>query len=229
MGKLIVIDGLDGCGKQTQVELVKVALEKQGYKVHKIDFPKYESLSSGPVRMYLNGDIDKDLKNLNPYMCSLFYSVDRGIQFISDFKKYYEGDYIILADRYISANIIYQSSKFETIEQKEAFFAWLYDVEVNKIGIPCDDLTLALTLPIEVSQKLMTARYHGNEASKDLHESNTRFLNECRETLDLACNYLPKIGYNWVKVDCSSSDGWIKSKEEITNILLSYIMPIVKT
>ena len=229
MGKLIVIDGLDGCGKQTQVALVTEQLEKMGYRVRRIEFPKYESLSSGPVRMYLNGEISKQLGELNPYMCSLFYAVDRGIQFFSDFKKDYEDDNcIVIADRYLSANVIYQSSKFNTDTEKEEFFKWLYEIETKYIGIPTEDITIALTLPIEVSQKLMSQRYKGDEGKKDLHEANLDFLKECSKTLDLACNYLPKIGYNWVRMDCSTEDGWVKSREEITNNIMEIILPIIK-
>lgn len=228
MGKLIVIDGLDGCGKQTQVALVKQELEKLGYRVRQIEFPKYDSLSSGPVRMYLGGEISKELNELNPYMCSLFYAVDRGLQFIKDFKADYDDENcVIIADRYLSANIIYQSSKFNTDADKEEFFKWLYEIETKYIGIPTEDITIALTLPIEVSQRLMSQRYSGDEGKKDLHEANLEFLAECSKTLDLACNYLPTIGYNWVKVDCSTEDGWVKSREEITNILMKLIKPIL--
>lgn len=228
MGKLIVIDGLDGCGKQTQVEIVTTKLTEMGFKVKKIDFPKYESLSSGPVRMYLNGAIGKNPSELNPYMCSLFYAVDRAIQYHADFKQYFDDpNCIILADRYLSANIIYQTSKLGTTDEKLEFFKWLYDIETSKIGIPVEDITIALTLPIEVSQKLMTQRYKGDEASKDIHEANLEFLKGCSETLNLACDYLPKIGYNWIKVDCSTEDGWIKSREQITDIIMDLIKPIV--
>jgi dTMP kinase len=226
-GKLIVIDGLDGCGKATQVNIIYNKLIELGHKVRKISFPDYESLSSGPVRMYLHGEVVSNAESLNPYLSSLFYSVDRGIQYYKDFKKDYESGYIILADRYISANIIYQGSKCKNTEDKKELFKWIYNTEINKIGLPKEDLVLALTLPIEVSQKLMSQRYNGNESSKDIHENNIKFLSSCRDNLDIACEYLPTIGYNWVRVDCSSPEGWIKSKEDITETLMTKINQIL--
>lgn len=87
MAKFIVIDGLDGCGKATQTELLKQALEKMGKKVVKITFPKYDSDSSAPVRMYLGGELGNDPELLNPYMCGSFYAVDRFIQYVTDWKN----------------------------------------------------------------------------------------------------------------------------------------------
>ena len=77
MAKLIVIDGLDGSGKDTQSEILKSRLEADGYNVYKISFPNYESISSGPIKMYLNGEIGNNVNELSPYGCSAFYAVDR--------------------------------------------------------------------------------------------------------------------------------------------------------
>lgn len=229
LGKLIVIDGLDGCGKQTQTAIIKNKLTElfPSKKIESISFPNYDSLSSGPIRMYLGGEISNKPKDVNPYLASLFYSVDRGISFIIDFKaKYSDPDTILIFDRYISANIIYQGEKIHNLENKKEYFKWMYDLEVNKVGIPQEDLTLALTLPIETSQKLMTQRYSGNEDKKDIHEADIEYLRNCRLNLDTACEYLPTIGYNWVKIDCSDSNGWIKTKEEISSMLMQEILKI---
>ena len=116
MAKLIVIDGLDGSGKATQTELLKQYLEKEKqYKVYKISFPDYESDSSAPVKMYLSGELGSDPETLNPYMCSAFYAVDRAIQYVKNIKAMMsEGDnVIVLADRYLSANIIHQGAKLK--------------------------------------------------------------------------------------------------------------------
>ena len=116
MAKLIVIDGLDGSGKATQTELLKQYLENEKqYKVYKISFPDYASDSSAPVKMYLSGELGNDPEALNPYMCSAFYAVDRAIQYVKSIKAMMsEGDnVIVLADRYLSANIIHQGAKLK--------------------------------------------------------------------------------------------------------------------
>lgn len=225
--KIIVIDGLDGCGKQTQVKRIKEKLETKGYKVYTTSFPNYESLSSGPVRMYLNSELGDTPDSVNPYLASTFYAVDRAITFIKEVKEYYNNGYIILLDRYISANVIYQGSKFKDTNEMVEYFKWNYDLETNKLGLPVEDITIALTLPIETSQKLMSQRYGNDDNKKDLHERNRTFLESCSSTLDIACEYLPKIGINWVKLDCSNGLGWIQPIEYITNKLLTMIEPIL--
>ena len=216
MGKLIVIDGLDGCGKNTQTKLLYEKLKNMGKNVYMVSFPNYDSRSSDAVKMYLSGEIDKDATKLNPYLCSLFYAVDRGIQFNTElFKIYNQPDSIILCDRYLSANIIHQGGKLESTVEAEKFFEWVYDVEVNKVNLPLEDITIVLTLPIEVSQKLMEKRYNNDESKKDIHESNIEYLKNCYNNVKRAVNHLNKKGYNWLNIDCSTSDGEVRTIEDI--------------
>src|SRR5699024_6210833 len=104
MAKLIVIDGLDGSGKATQVGLLKQYLEKiSKYKIYSLSFPDYDSESSAAVKMYLSGKLGNDPEALNPYMCSSFYAIDRAIQYVTKFKQYMEDDNaILISDRYLS-------------------------------------------------------------------------------------------------------------------------------
>ena len=120
MAKFIVIDGLDGCGKATQTDLLRQKLEEMGKRVVKIEFPKYDSDSSAAVRMYLNGELGDDPIKLNPYMCGSFYAVDRFIQYVTDWHKYFAEDdnTVIIADRYLSANIIHQGGKIDNRDER---------------------------------------------------------------------------------------------------------------
>jgi len=228
MGKLIVIDGLDGSGKATQVGRLYSYLQSLGKNVYKASFPEYKSDSSKAVRMYLNGELGRDPYELNPYMCSAFYAVDRAIQFTQSLLDLYsKDDSIILCDRYISANIIYQASKLDTEEERKKLFDWLYDTEVNKFGIPHEDITIVLSVPVDVSQKLMSKRYKDDESKKDIHESNIKFLIDCYNNMRLALNYLPTQGHNWVEIDCSNNSGGIRDIEDIEQDILKTIAPIV--
>lgn len=228
MGKLIVIDGLDGCGKKTQVERLENKLKQMGKKVYRVSFPDYDSNSSEAVKIYLNGELGKDATKLNPYMCSLFYTVDRTIQFNKHlFELYNQEDAIMLCDRYVSANIIYQGSKFDTTQDKKDYFDWMYDVEVNKAGLPKDDITIVLLLPIETSQKLLSKRYNNHEEMKDIHESDIKLLKECYKTAELAVEHLSNKGHNWVEIDCSDETGDIRSLESIENDIWKYVSKVL--
>lgn len=222
MAKFIVIDGLDGCGKATQTELLKEALEKMGKRVVKIDFPKYDSDSSAAVRMYLNGELGKDPNLLNPYMCGSFYAVDRFIQYVTDWKKYFDEDdnTIIIADRYLSANIIHQGGKINNRVDKYEYIKWCYEYECGLCGLPQEDMTIILTVEPKVSQRLMTERYNGHEEKKDIHEANIEYLNNCynslSETLDIIKNN--NIA-NWIHIDCTEHGIDANGNEVNTSIL----------
>lgn len=227
MGKLIVIDGLDGCGKATQTKILYNKLREMGKNVYMVAFPCYESKSSQAVKMYLKGELGTDPSQLNPYICSLFYTVDRGIQFVQSVGSIYEQeDAILLCDRYLSANIIHQGSKCETAEEKEKFFDWVYDTEIKKMGLPQEDVTIILSLPVETSQRLMTERYDSQEAMKDIHEADIQYLHKCYDTVDKAVAYLNSQGHNWIKLDCASGDG-VKAREEIEKEIWQVVKGII--
>ena len=113
MGKLFVIDGTDGSGKQTQLETLKQRLtdEKIDYKT--VSFPNYDSPSSSLVKMYLAGEFGTDAKAISPYIASTFYAADRYATYVTQYKEYYEKGGIILADRYTTANMVHQAGKIQ--------------------------------------------------------------------------------------------------------------------
>lgn len=229
MAKFYVIDGLDGCGKATQTELLKQELEKMGKKVKKIDFPKYESDSSAPVRMYLNGELGSDPTLLNPYACGTLYAVDRFIQYVTDWKKYFDEDdnTIIIADRYVSANIIHQAGKITDREERNKYIEWCLDSEHNKFGLPRENLTMYLTIKPESSQKLLTSRYHGDNTKKDIHEGNLEYLNNCYFRFLESFAYINPDNHilNAVHIKCDSNNqNGVDSIEHIHKVIMYYIL-----
>lgn len=198
MSKLIVIEGLDGSGKSTQLELLISALEKGGKRVRKIKLPDYESPSSTLVKMYLGGEFGKDPNAVNAYAAGAFYAVDRYASFTLDWKSDYESDKIIVADRYATSNSIYQTEKIAEADW-DSYLDWSADFEYNKLGIPKPDAVIYLDMPVDISQKLMTERYGGNESKKDVHEADVAFLEKCRKSALYAASR-----QGWHIVECSN-------------------------
>jgi dTMP kinase len=227
MARFIVIDGLDGCGKATQTNLLKEALEKKGKKVVKIDFPKYDSDSSAAVRMYLNGDLGNDPTALNPYMCGTFYAVDRFIQYATDRKKYFEEDdnTVIIADRYLSANIIHQGGKLNDQSKRFEYAKWCYNLECDRCGLPKEDITIILTIKPEISQKLMTERYNGDENKKDIHEANLDYLKDCYNYIKSTITDINNAELaNWVNIDCEDDTCEnVDTRENIHNKIMDIV------
>lgn len=176
-GKLYVIEGLDGSGKATQAELLFNRMTAAGIPARKVSFPDYESDSSALVKMYLAGKFGSDPMDVNAYAASTFYAVDRFASYKSDWGKFYEQGGVIVADRYTTSNAVHQCSKLPEVEW-DGFLEWLFHFEYELLGIPAPDAVVYLEVDPEVSQKLMTSRYKGDESQKDIHEKNVEYL--CR-------------------------------------------------
>ncbi len=215
MGKLIVLDGLDGSGKTTQFEIMIKKLSEQ-HSVKAISFPDYEKPSSALVKMYLNGEIADNAEDVNAYAASSFYAVDR----YASYKMFWEDNYrrgeFILASRYVSSNAIHQMVKLPE-EQWDSYLDWLDDYEYGKLGLPKPDMVIFLDMPVEISQKLMSERYHGDESRKDIHEANVNYLRSCRRSALYAAE---KLG--WKVIPCSS-DGKPLPIEDISSKILELL------
>lgn len=216
MGKLIIIEGLDGCGKSTQTALLEKYFQNENIKYKKIKLPDYESKSSTLVKMYLGGEFGGNANDVNAYAAGAFYAVDRFASYKLDWGRDYEAGTLILADRYATSNSIYQMEKIDEAKWDE-YLDWSADFEYNKIGIPKPDLVIFLDMPVEVSQKLMTSRYNGDEGKKDVHEANVEFLNNCRKS---ALYTAKKQG--WAVIPCSDGENPLPI-DEIHNTILDFI------
>lgn len=216
-GKLIVIEGLDGSGKSTQLGLLQKRINQE---VRFVKFPDYDSDSSALVKMYLVGEFGDKPGDVNAYAASAFYAVDRFASFKTDWGKDYLNGATILCDRYATSNAVHQAAKLADGE-RDAYLDWLYDFEFEKLGIPKPDAVIFLDMPIDVSQKLMTSRYEGDECKKDIHERDTAYLEHCREAALYAANRL-----GWSVVMCAEN-GQPKTREAISDEVYSIVSRIM--
>ena len=219
MGKLIVIEGLDGCGKSTQLELLPKRLMERGINVKSVSFPDYESNSSALVKMYLGGEFGSRPNDVNAYAASSFYAVDRFASFKKNWGEFYNGGGTVVAGRYTTSNAVHQASKLDP-ENWESFLSWLYDFEYEKIGIPRPDMVIFLDMPTEVSQKLLGNRYSGDDNKKDIHERDIEYLNHCRE----AALFTAKFS-GWEIINCAEN-GNARSIESISNDILDKVLTL---
>lgn len=216
MKKLIIIEGLDGSGKSTQVALLQKYFDEHGIAYKKIKLPDYDSPSSTLVNMYLGGEFGKSADDVNAYAAGAFYAVDRFASYKLNWGKDYENGTVILADRYATSNSIYQMEKISEDKWNE-YLEWSADFEYEKIGIPKPDAVIYLDMPVDISQKLMTNRYNGDEAKKDVHEVDVEFLKKCRKSALYAAE---KQG--WKIVSCSDGQNPLLI-EEIHNKIVDIV------
>jgi dTMP kinase len=217
MGKLIVIEGLDGSGKSTQLELLPAALQKNGINCRTVSFPDYESDSSALIKMYLGGKFGDKPTDVNAYAASAFYAVDRFASYKTNWGDFYHNDGTVIAGRYVTSNAVHQTSKLEKDKWK-AFLDWLYDFEYNKMGIPVPDKVIFLDMPTNVSQKLLKNRYEGDDSKKDIHEKDKAYLDRCREAALFTAQYS-----GWSIISCGEN-GEPRSIEAIAQDILTEVL-----
>ena len=211
MGKLFVIDGTDGSGKQTQLEKLKQRLTQEKIEFKSVSFPNYESPSSSLVKIYLNGELSEDPKEISPYIASTFYAADRYITFKKEYEEYYKNGGIILADRYTTSNMVHQAGKIKDDKEREKFLNWLWDFEFNLYGLPIPTEVFFLNMPTEYALKLMENRKNKitKEEKKDIHEKKPEHM---KDAYNEACKLSKK--YNWKEIKCVK-DGKIRTIEDI--------------
>ena len=221
MGKLIVIEGLDGSGKSTQLSLLEKRLKEAGKDCRAVSFPDYESNSSALVKMYLNGEFGKNPDDVNPYAASAFYTVDRYASYQSVWGEYYNCGGTVVSGRYTTSNAVHQTSKLPENEWK-AFLDWLYDFEYNRIGIPKPDKVIFLDMPVEVSQGLLDKRYSADGGKKDIHESDTDYLDKCRKAAPFTADFS-----GWERISCAEN-GKLRGIKEISDDILNSVLELYK-
>lgn len=220
MGKLIVLDGIDGCGKTTQFGLLAEKLRAMNVPLQTVSFPEYDKPSAALVKMYLSGEFSDVPGGVNSYAASSFYAVDRFASYKLYWERAYKSGSLILASRYTTSNAIHQMGKLPR-EQWDDYLFWLEDYEYGKLGLPKPDLVIFLNLPLSVSQELLMNRYDGDGSKKDIHESDCEYLRQCIVSAEYAAE---KMG--WKVIDCFK-DGKIRSIEDINSEILKIAQEIL--
>lgn len=219
-GKLFVIEGLDGCGKETQSKFLYEALKSKGLKVKRISFPNYDSPTASLVKMYLNGDFGANAELVNAYQASTFFAVDRLGTYLTDMKDFLLKDNgIIICDRYTTSNLLYQSSKITNSTDKKKFLDWIVDFEYQKLELPTPTKTFFLNVQYDTFEKIILQRNNNKHEGKDIHEGNPRYL---RNVYDNAQGIIKR--FNWMTIDCEISVGQLKSREFISKDIVSHVL-----
>ena len=207
-GTLIVLEGIDGSGKETQASLLEKKLKEQGKKVMHVSFPDYDSPSSSLVKMYLHGDFGSDPGDVNPYAASLFYAVDRFASYRMKWKSFYEKGGIVIADRYTTSNMVHQMTKYEDKDKRREFLRWLEKTEYEELELPRPDMVILLDIPLAISEALVKERA-AKGGSMDIHEQHLEYLRKCHDAYQELLTL-----YGWKRISCTV-EGKLRSIEEI--------------
>jgi dTMP kinase len=201
-GKLIVIDGTDGSGKATQVELLRARLAKEGYKVKTVDFPEYYKNFFGEFIGHCLAEQYYNWVNIHPKIASVIYAADR-FESKEQIDKWLKQGNVVLANRYVSSNQIHQGGKITDAKKRKDFLKWLDKMEYEVFKIPRPDIVFYLEVPIKVTQKLMAERdqKHARQYLRrkgDVHENDPVFLENSRKS---ALKLIKELN-NFIKISC---------------------------
>src|SRR4030042_2456025 len=170
-GLFIVFDGTDGSGKATQTKRLKKRLKKEGCEAREIDFPQYGKKSAALIEGYLSGKFGK-AEDVGPYRASIFYACDRYAA-SNRIRKWLEAGKIVIANRYVTANMGHQGGKIKKKSERKKYFEWLYNLEYKIFEIPKPDISLILHIEAGIAQKLALQkrkRKYLKGSKADIHE-----------------------------------------------------------
>ena len=226
-GKLIVIDGTDGSGKATQVKLLRTRLMKEGYTVKLLDFPEYYKNFFGKFIGHCLSEQYYNWINIHPKIASIAYAADRW-ESSEKLRDWLKKGYIVLSNRYVSANEIHQGGKIKNANKRANFIKWLEEMEYEVFKIPKPDTVFYMNVPMNIILKLIKERNKKTSRSymgkkKDIVEGNIPYLTNSNKT----ALWLTKNQKGWIKIDCIRN-GIINTRENIHKEIYEKVKKIIK-
>lgn len=204
---LIVIEGLDGSGKSTQVRMLNEYLSSSGKILKYIHFPRFDTPVYGDMlARFLRGELGT-IDNVHPRLIALLFAEDRR-EAAAEMLETISSGGIVLLDRYVYSNIAFQCAKLRSAEEREELRDWILDLEYGKFGIPRPDVNIFLDVPVSfVSERLSSSRKGGDreylEGKEDIHETDIEFQKTVRSVYASQCDLDP----DFIRVDCSDETG----------------------
>ena len=219
---LLVLEGLDGAGKSTQVALLQKYFTERGVKVKFMHFPRFDAPLFGDlIARFLRGDLG-GIEQVHPMLIALLYAEDRR-DAAPLLKSWLNDGYCVILDRYLFSNIAFQCAKYSNETQAVELRDWILETEYNHFGIPKPDINLFLDVPLRfVDEKLNQAR-EGEErdylkGKKDIHEESISFQSKVRDM------YLKECDAGLLKrIDCSDNLGNMLKADEIFKLITDEI------
>jgi dTMP kinase len=217
-GKFIVLEGIDGSGKRTQLEMLTRVLDGRKVLQTQISFPRYDGFFGKLVARFLNGEFGP-LDAVDPHFSALLYAGDR-----LEAKPKIEGDIaagrIILADRYIGSNLAHQTALVAPTMRAE-FLQWLKQLEYEIYALPAEDLVIYLRVPAAEAHRLV-----GQKGARDYTKLHRDILEADLAHLEAASAVYDQLAQqsNWVKIECFDAAAHaLRAPEEIHREVLAAV------
>lgn len=220
---LIVLEGLDGAGKSTQISLLQSYFKTQGLNVKYLHFPRFDAPVYGDlIARFLRGDLGS-IENVHPMLVALLFAEDRH-DAASLLRAWLEQGCVVILDRYIYSNIAFQCAKTGDYSLSQELRDWIFDLEFNKYKIPVPNINLFLDVPLNFVDSKLAAAREGQEreylkGKQDIHEESITFQSRVRDIYLNECQKEEGL----IRVDCSDQDGNMLSPDSIFKKITSFI------
>jgi len=228
-GKLIVIEGTDSSGKETQTKILVKRLNSENIPCKTRSFPRYQTPAGRIVgQCYLGksgigeGDIAwfGNPDKVDPKIACLYYAGDRRAA-TPEIERILSSGTNLASDRYYQANQGHQGGKIRTKNGREKMFRWIEKLELELLEIPKEDITIFLYVPTNVAIELRKKRDQKKPIKLDGHEGNIEHLKRAEKAY-LELNKM----YNWKKIDCAPNNK-MRSLEDISNEIYKHVKEII--
>ncbi|MBQ1939202.1 MAG: dTMP kinase [Alistipes sp.] len=223
----IVLEGLDGAGKSTQIKKLQRLFEEQGKECAYLHFPRFDAPVYGDlIARFLRGEFGS-AEEVNPYLVALIYAGDRA-DAARMIRQWLDEGKVVILDRYLYSNVGYQCAKLEAGEEREKLRRWILDLEYGYHQIPRPDLSIFLDVPFSFTARKLTEQREGDDRNylqggADIHEASLTLQQRVREVyLDCA-----REDEGLVVVDCSNDEGGMASPDEIFEKIETLINPLL--
>lgn len=230
MSKLIVMEGIDGSGKETQSKLLKEHLSQEGFPWYETTFPQYNEESSYFVRQYLSGAYGNHAQDVSAKQASYCYAMDRFHTFRtnSELRQALSDETTtVIADRYTTSNILFQAAKLETAEEMYELIDWICNLEYGDLELPVPDLVIMPHVEIEKNIELLQRRDIAANASKnnmatDIHEKDFNYLRKVSAASEIIAE---RMGFK--VIDCMDNAGELRTKEDIHEEIFDEVKKLI--
>lgn len=223
----IVLEGLDGAGKSTQIKLLRQMMEQAGMECEYLHFPRFDAPIYGDmIARFLRGEFGS-VEQVNPYLVALLYAGDRA-DAATKIREWMAEGKCVIVDRYVYSNVGYQCAKVESQEERERLREWILRTEYEEFGIPRPTLSLFLDVPFGFTEAKLTSQREGADreylgGAQDIHEKSLELQRRVREV------YLAAAASesDFEVVDCSTTEGAMASPEEIFARVATIVEPLL--
>lgn len=212
---LIVLEGLDGAGKSTQVRMIRDYIQASGREVEYLHFPRFDSPLYGDlIARFLRGEFGS-IENVHPQLVALLFAEDRHAA-----KSLLEGwltsGKVVLLDRYVFSNVAFQCAKSASVREADALRKWILDTEYGLFALPVPDVNLFLDVPLDFVSERLKENRSGNDrdylaGKEDIHESDMGFQMRVRNIYLKETELTP----SFVKIGCMDACGLMLPENDI--------------